>query len=103
MAVERTTTAKDVVATFVKKLHAQNAQLNMSADQYRLFIDFPDGSMYSEKLYLGHTLCRCVISSRFNIFLLDVLNTLLIRLSLHSTIMHFETTTNKKNRQKEVW
>lgn len=68
MAVERTTTAKDVVATFVKKLHAQNAQLNMSADQYRLFIDFPDGSMYSEKLYLGHTLCRCVISSRFNIF-----------------------------------
>jgi hypothetical protein len=45
MAVERTTTAKDVVAAFVKKLHAQGAQSSVGADQYRLFIDFPDGSM----------------------------------------------------------
>ena len=61
MAVERSTTARDVVAVFVKKLHAQGAQSNVGADQYRLFIDFPDASMYNSYLWWW---C-CVVGSRF--------------------------------------
>lgn len=39
LAVDKATTAKDVVVMFVKKLRSQE-----SADVFRLFIDFPDGS-----------------------------------------------------------
>jgi hypothetical protein len=58
MAVEKATTARDVVATFVKKLHAQGAQSSIGADQYRLSIDFPDGSMFPQ-IHFSFSYCIC--------------------------------------------
>ncbi len=44
MAADPKTTAKDVVALFVKKLLREGTE-GASPENFKLFIDFPDGSM----------------------------------------------------------
>lgn len=58
MVVDRTTSAKDVVALFVKKLNAASGG-DVGADQYRLYIDSPDGMcqicIFRHYTHLSHT------------------------------------------------